>query len=461
VESTYRSLSLWHDTVPDPLTPRAPLPGDVQADVAIVGAGFTGLWTAYHLACLDPSIRIVVIEREIAGYGASGRNGGWALGEYSVSPMAIAAATSPDAACRQMRSLYHAVDDIGRVAEAEGIDCHYAKGGSISFARSPLHVERQRASAAARHAIGLTEDEMRVLGPSETRDLAHAPDALGGHFLAPVAALHPSRLIRGLADACERRGIVIHEGTACTGITPGAPARLDTNRGTVTADVVVRATEAYTRDLPGERRSIVPIYSLMIATEPLADAVWDDIGLANRPTFSDGNNMVIYGQRTADGRFAFGGRGAPYLFGSRIDPSVDRFGSVHDDLAAVLCGLFPQIGDAAITHRWGGVLGAARDWNPSVCLDRSTGLASAGGYVGDGVAAAKQAGHTLAELITGTDSERTDLPWVGHVSRRWEVEPFRWLGVNTGLKMARAADRAEARRGREGWQTQALHWFVR
>jgi len=206
VTAGYRSLSFWHDTVPGPLDPRPALPGDRDADVAIIGAGYTGLWTAYHLSLLDPSLRIVVLEREIAGFGASGRNGGWALGEYGISPMAFAAASSRDAALRQTRSLYDAVDDIGRVADAEDIDCHYAKGGWIDWARSPTQLERAKASVTARHELGLTEDEVRLLGPDEAKAFGNATGTIGGKFLSAVAAIHPSRLVRGLAEACERRG---------------------------------------------------------------------------------------------------------------------------------------------------------------------------------------------------------------------------------------------------------------
>ena len=157
--------------------------------------------------------------------------------------------------------------------------------------------------------------------------------------------------------------------------------------------------------------------------------------------------MVIYGQRTTDDRIAFGGRGAGYGFGSRIDPAMERGSENHDRIEATLRQLLPMLGDAAITHRWGGVLGVPRDWRPSVGFDRATGLAWAGGYVGEGVAAANLAGRTLADLITGTPSDLTTLPWVDHRSRRWEPEPLRWLGINGSIKLAARADDAEARSG--------------
>ena len=451
----FRQLSFWHDSLPGNITPRAALSGNTDADIAIVGAGFTGLWTAWHLICLDPSLRIKVLEKNQAGFGASGRNGGWALGEFPISPMSIAAASSTGAALRQMRALYQAVDDIGAVAAAEGIDCHYAKGGSIAWARNPAQLERQKSAVTARHQLGLTEAEVRMVGADEARALGNATNVLGGRFLAPVAALHPARLVRGLAEACERRGVTIYENTAAHSLHPGSV--ITTNQGTVRAEVVGRATEGYTRHLAGLRRAVVPMYSLMVATEPLTDPQWEEIGLATRPTFSDSRHMTIYGQRTADGRLAFGGRGAPYRYGSQIDPATEQSSSVHDAITVTLRELFPVLVDTAITHRWGGVLGIPRDWAPSVRFDRDSGLASAGGYVGDGVAASKLAGQTLAELIVGETTERTDLPWVGHQSRPWEPEPLRWLGMNAGIALANRGDRAEARTGRVTWHTKAMN----
>jgi glycine/D-amino acid oxidase-like deaminating enzyme len=186
---------------------------------------------------------------------------------------------------------------------------------------------------------------------------------------------------------------------------------------------------------------------LIIATEPLPETLWEQIGLRERETFSDFRHLIVYGQRTADGRMVFGGRGAPYHFGSRIRPGYDRVPAVFTALQATLVGLFPMLGNVAITHRWGGPLGIARDWHASVGLDRSTGIAWAGGYVGDGVSTTNLAGRTLADLIAGRDTDLTRLPWVGHRSRRWEPEPLRWLGANAGLQAMTWADAAERRHG--------------
>ncbi len=243
----------------------------------------------------------------------------------------------------------------------------------------------------------------------------------------------------------ERRGGRIWERTRATALAAGV---VDTPRGTVRASTVVRATEGFTALVPGEGRRLVPVYSLMLATEPLPAPVWERIGLRRRETFSDHRHLVIYGQRTADGRLAFGGRGAPYHAGSRIRPSYDRSSTVFRALRTTLVDLFPVLEDARITHHWGGPLGLARDWHASVRYDPATGLASAGGYVGDGVSTTNLAGRTLADLVLGRTSELTGLPWVGHRSPDWEPEPLRWLGANAALRAMTWADSAERRTGR-------------
>ncbi|HEY3009184.1 MAG TPA: FAD-dependent oxidoreductase [Micromonosporaceae bacterium] len=443
---SYRDLSYWMSSVDGDLTPRPALPGDLDVDVAIVGAGYTGLWTAYYLAAAEPSLRVAVLEKDIAGYGASGRNGGWCSALFPASVSALARDHGRDAAIAQYRAMQASVDEVGRVAAAEGIDCHYAKGGTVVLARTPAQLARLRADVAEARSFGFGPDDLAELGADEARARCGATNVLGGTYTPHCAAIHPARLVRGLARAVERHGVTIYEGNAAGELRPGAVV---TARGTVRADVVVRATEGYTPTLPGLRRTIAPLYSLMVATEPLPASFWESAGLAHRETFTDHRHLIIYGQRTVDNRLAFGGRGAPYHFGSRIRPQYDREPAVFAELRRVLAELFPALGgDAPITHSWGGPLGVPRDWTASVGLDRSTGLAWAGGYVGDGVSTSNLAGRTLADLILKADSDLTELPWVGHRSPRWEPEPLRWLGVNAGLRVMAAADAAEARSGR-------------
>ncbi len=439
------TTALWLDRL-DPFDRRVPLDGDVDVDVAIVGGGFSGLWTAYYLSRLEPSLKVLVLEREFCGYGASGRNGGWIVGELAGSFEKYAARSSHAEALRQARAIAGAVDEVGTIATREGIDCGYAKGGTIYVARNTPQAERMRADVAHEHSLGFTEDEIRLLGADEARGHLNATNTQCGMFFAACASHDPAQLARGLAKAIERAGFTIVEDTKVKRISPGV---VETDRGTVRASKVVQATEAYTRDLAGQRRDLLPVYSLMIATEPLPDSVFDEIGLAQRQTFADTRFMVIYGQRTDDNRLAFGGRGVPYLFGSAIRQSAELHEESHQLLSETLVEMLPVVGDCEITHRWGGVLGIPRDWIPGLRFDPTTGVGVLGGYVGEGVAAANLAGRTMADLVTGRNTDRTSLPWVGVKPRRWEPEPLRWLGVRSSRRILVGADNREFSRDKE------------
>lgn len=441
----YRRLSLWHETTPTDWTPRPALEDEVAADVAIVGAGFTGLWTAYYLTQAEPSLRVVVVEAEVAGFGASGRNGGWCSALFPTPWRVLVRDSSPAEALRLHRTMADTVTEVGRVVAEEGIDAHFHRGGTVTLARSAAQSARLHDEIRTARERGFTEDDLRPLDRDEARSMIAASDVVGGLFTPHCAAIHPARLVRGLARVVEERGVHLFEQTRVTQVRPRAAL---TDLGTVAADVVVRATEGYTPTLPGARRSVAPVYSLMVATAPLPAATWETIGLADRPTFSDGRHVIVYGQRTADGRIAFGGRGAPYHFGSRVRASQDEEPRVFAMLRRTLTELLPQLGEVETTHAWGGPLGIARDWAASVGLDRTTGLAWAGGYVGDGVGTSNLAGRTLADLVLERDTALVSLPWVDHRSRRWEPEPLRWIGINAGLRAMQVADWEEARTGR-------------
>jgi len=450
-EARYRALSLWWDGLPGPLVERPPLDADVDVDVAIVGAGLTGLWTAQSLLAADPGVRVALLESEVAGFGASGRNGGWCSALFAASDARISRDHGADAARAMRRAMQATVDEVATSAAAEGIDCRLAKGGTVVAARNGAQVTRAQESVAEARTLGFGEEDLRWLDRAEAEARLGATGLLGATFTPHCAALDPARLVRGLADAVERRGASLYEHTPATAIEAGRGSTrplVRTPNATVRADVVVRATEGWTSSLRGEGRALAPIYSLMIATEPLPEPFWAEAGLTRRETFSDHRHLIIYGQRTADDRLAFGGRGAPYHFSSAIEAGFDRVPAVHLALRNTLVELFPRLAGAAITHSWGGPLGVPRDWFSSVGIDRGSGIAWAGGYVGDGVATTNLAGRTLADLILGRDTDIVGLPWVGHRSRRWEPEPLRWFGINAALWATRVADGAESRTGK-------------
>lgn len=441
----YRSRSLWLEQHPEPLDQRAPLDADTQVDVAIVGGGYTGLWTAYYLLVNDPSLRVIVIERDIVGFGASGRNGGWCVGEIAGGYDAAVAAGDHDGAVRLIRAGMETVDEVGRVTVHEGIDCDFHKGGTIRLARNQPQLARQKSEVAHDHKLGFGDDDIRLLGAREASANLNATDVLGGILWSACARVHPANLVRGLAQAVERRGGRIVEGTAAESIEQG---QVRTSHGLVSTEVVVRATEGYTSQLKGSQRRLVPLYSLMVASEPLSSLTWNELGLRNMQTFADDRHMIIYGQRTADGRIAFGGRGARYGLGSKIDSSIEQDSGAHDRIIETLIEMFPILRGTEFTHRWGGPLGVPRDWFPSVGLDRKTGIGWAGGYVGEGVAISNLHGRTLADLITEQATDITTLPWVNRQFRDWEPEPLRWLAINGSISLMESADQSENKTGK-------------
>jgi glycine/D-amino acid oxidase-like deaminating enzyme len=416
--------------------PRPALDGDREADVCIVGAGYTGLWTAYELLRADPSLAVVVLEREVAGFGASGRNGGWVLGEVSTGSRQREAAGEAAVAALE-RAIQATVDEVGDACVREGIDCDFVKGGSLTVAQTEPQLARLR-EAPRGELLDVDEAAARV----------RVAGLRGARYTPHCARVQPAKLVRGLAAAVERRGGTIHEGTAALDI---APRSVRTGSGTVRARWVVRATEGYTAGLPGLERALLPLSSSMIVTEPLDGATWAQIGWAGCETLDDAAHAYIYAQRTADGRIAIGGRGRPYRFGS----STDRAGEIPEatvrQLRARLTRLFPILRDVRLDGAWTGVFGVARDWAASVHCDRDSGLCWAGGYAGEGVAAANLAARTLRDLILDRDTELARLPWVGHHARGWEPEPLRWLAVQTVYGAFRAADALEDRTGRSSW----------
>jgi glycine/D-amino acid oxidase-like deaminating enzyme len=420
-------------------------------DVCIVGAGYTGLWTAYYLLEADPSLSVLVLEAEHVGFGASGRNGGWVSALYPVGPGMLAANHGESAARSQYAALRDSVDEVGRVAGAECIDCGFHKGGNLVVARNRAQALRGRAAKKDSDYWGT--GTIWLDGPAAADRLA-VQGLWGATFNPHCARIHPFRLAAGVARAVENRGARIHEHTRVTRLTE---RKLQTADGVVVeARHIIRATEAWTARLPGHRRTVAPVYSLVVATAPLPQSLWAQIGLADAETFSEHRHVIVYGQRSVDDRLVFGGRGAPYHFGSGIKPEFDADVAVFAALRRSLTKMLPATEGVEFTHAWGGPLGIARDWHPGVGYDPSTGLGHAGGYVGDGVALSNLAGRTLADLVTSRDTALTRLPWVQHRSRQWEPEPVRWLGVNAGLLLASLADREETLTGRPALLARAL-----
>ncbi len=435
-------LGFWWRSLGGPPPRREPLLEGCEADVAIVGAGYTGLWSAYYLARERPALKIVVLEAEFAGFGASGRNGGWVSGFFSGPARVYDRRGGHGAFAAMQRAMFETVEEVAAVIENEQIDADLCRGGHLSVALNAAQLERQRAALSASRREGVEEHSLRSLDAEQLSERIRVAGALGATYSPHVARVHPAKLLVGLARAVESLGVRIYERTPVSEIRPHAAI---TAAGTVKARWVVRATEGYTAGLPGLRRALVPMNSSMIVTEPLAPRAWQEIGWEGAELLGDGAHVYVYLQRTADGRIAIGGRGVPYRYASRTDGTGDTAPGTVASLRAQLVAMFPSLGDVAIDHAWSGVLGVPRDWCISVDADERSGLAWAGGYVGEGVAAANLAGRTLRDLILGLPSELTTLAWVGRRPARWEPEPLRWAAISAVYALYRRADRTEAR----------------
>jgi len=444
--------AFWLEDAADDMSPRPPLEGPRTADVAIVGAGLTGLWTARELLRRDPSLDVLVIEARTAGFGASGRNGAWLAPGIAVTNRELVRRFSPEVARATVQAIRDTVRIVAESCAQDGIDAQVRMGGTLRVAIGAQEASMPAATLAAARELGV-EDDLEVLDADQLAQRVHIADARGALRDRNGAAVHPGRLVRGLARTVEALGGSIVEDTRVTDVTPGgrgggshgaAGPIVRTERGDVRAGHVILANEAWLSQLPGHRRRVMPLYSLIILTEPIDDATWRSIGWDGHELLSSHRLTVDYLSRTADGRILFGGRGAPYHFGSSIEPAHDLHAPTHERLRRHLVEWFPQLEGVRVSHAWGGPLGMPRDWMPNIFLDPTSGIGGAYGYTGQGVAATNLAGRILADLIVTGDTPHRDLPFVGHRSRRWEPEPLRWLATRyLQTALARLDARAE------------------
>ena len=431
----WRTISLWMDQLDEPLLARPALAEDLDVDVAIIGAGYTGLWTAYYLKLQAPGLKIAIIEAQTAGFGASGRNGGWLMGNL-LGEDRLLADLSPVQRRASYDLLHNIPDEVEIVLEREGIACDYRKGGVLyCAARYPEQETSLRQYLDSLHKQGLNENDYRWLNPEQLAQQIRIAKPYGGIYAPHVATLHPAKLVRGLARTVERMGVRIYENSPVTHWQAGS---LRTAQASVRSRWVVPAVEGYSVTLPPLGRYQLPVQSLIVATEPLSAATWDEIGLSNGQAFSESSRQVTYGQRTADNRLIFGARGG-YQFAGKLRHDFNLTRS-EIELRRYLFGeLFPQLKNVQITHGWGGNLGMSRRFKPHMLCDHASGIALSGGYGGEGVGASNLGGRTLADLILQRDTELVHQPWV--IPRRrldalraWEPEPCRWLGYNAIIR---------------------------
>lgn len=463
--SEWKNISLWMDQVNDPLTPRVTLQKDLNVDVAIIGAGYTGLWTAYYLKQQQPDLDIAIIEAQTAGFGASGRNGGWLMGELTGQDQCLSTVST------KLRTLGHHLihsipDEVANVLEKEGIDCDYQKGGVLYVsARYPEQADRLKHSFDDYKKLGYEEqDHIWLEGDALTQKINIA-DASSAIYSPHCASIHPAKLVRGLAQAVEKLGVSIYENTPALHWQKGL---VTTHKHTISANWVVPALEAYGGDLKHSLHPLkkyhLPVQSLIIATEPLTDERWQEMGLANGEVFSDYSRQVTYGIRTKDNRLVFGARGS-YLFGGKTRSDFTLTDEEYNLRKGIMLELFPQLKDVKITHSWGGNLSMSRRFHPHMVLDEKNQFAMAGGYGGEGVGATNLAGRTLADLILNKTSDLTNMPWVYKQNgvknlRQWEPEPIPWVGYRTVIKSFDLEDKVLVDQSTPIWKRKIVMRFA-
>lgn len=436
----------WLETCGESLSPRPHLAGDFESDVAIVGGGYSGLWTAYYLLVHRPDLRVAVLEARVCGWGASGRNGGGCGGRFSnEGPLlkGLGASQRLELLAEQEAT----VREVDEVLRSEGISAEFAVTGSLVVAEGPHQLQ-----ALARREAAASEAERRLgarrLSRAELEDRVSIHSAEGAWLDPTKGIVHPGKLVRGLARAVERRGGVIFEETRVSKVRSGVEPALVTRNGTVRAREVVVAVEGYSGQLPGFKRARVPIVSSIVLTEPLPGSVWDRIRWQNREAVSSFRLSVNYARRTADNRILFGGRGAPYRIASAVGPTHNETPHIYSELRERACRWWPLLKDVRFTHEWSGVLGVPRDLTPSVKYNSSSHILTLGGYVGSGVGASNLLGRAAADVLLARETRLVRLPFVNHTSRPWESEPFRWLGIRYVQRGLLSADRRSERSGR-------------
>jgi len=425
----YSKYSFWMETCGESLTPRPTLTTSMDVDVAILGGGYTGLWTAYYLLRSNPGMKVAVLEKEIVGYGASGRNGGWCSSKFPVTPSMLERRYGRERARALMLAMNATVDEVSRVCQEESIDAHFHKGGILTLARGGHQLPMIRSAFDGYFRLGLHQ-QYELLTAAQAQERINVTSVSGALFAKENASVHPGRLVRGLARAVEKHGGTIYEQTEVTDFSGGSTPRFISPAGEVRAkQAIVLAGESYLSRLAKLHRALLPVYSLITLTEPLKHEQWAEIGWQDRASLASCNYTVDYLTHTADGRILFGSRGAPYHFGSKISDDQDQHAETHGRIEELVVEWFPMLKGIKFTHHWGGPVGMPRDWMPMAAFDPSSKTATARGYTGQGVSTTNLMARVLAELILGKKTPLTSLPLAQRQSPVWEPEPLRWLAV--------------------------------
>ena len=438
-----RSYWLEEALAADPGEPRPPLEGKISADVCIVGGGFTGLWTAIALTEREPGLRIALIESDICGGGASGRNGGFASSSWwNLSGLVGLFGDREGLAYAQL-----VADQVGWIGEwtrSHEVDCWFHDEGILVGEAEDwqLGAHRQDVETAVRLGVPQVIAPMSV---EEAKALADSPKWVGACFVPDCAIVQPARLARGIRRVALERGVHIFEGTRARGVTRGVPPVVRTDGGAVRADQVVLASGAWAASWPGFRTAFSNIVDYCVATEPIPERL-AEIGWNSMMGIVDSRDDLYYLRPTEDGRIVIGGGDLAYVLGGRADGrAVTHDEDVARRAAEGLLWLFPQLEGVRFTHAWGGPIDQTAASVPFFQTLVPGNVHAGLGFSGHGLTQTRIGGEVLASLVLGTDDDWTGLPVVGPPRRRLPPEPFRYLGTRAVGWGLIAGDKAEER----------------
>ena len=436
----HRNLSFWMQSLPESMWTFQKPELKQQYDVAIIGAGFSGLWLAYYLKQAQPDIKIAIFEAKHVGYGASGRNGGWLSSNIPTiaSNLLKNPAYTREDVVHLQRKVIDTIAEVQNVCEREQIDCDLHAGGMMFIATSDAQASRLQEYYQEELRCGFEADEISLLNGHQACAYLNIPSMHAATHYRHGARIQPAKLVLGLAKRLEELGVDIFENTPVQSLTQGA---LQAGGQRIEAGNIIACTEGYTDRLLQDGK-VIAVNSSIIMTQVLPFEFWQAIGWHNRELLGDMAHVYMYAQRTADNRILFGGRGAPYQYNNQDAAEGQLDGVTVSQLLQRLHQLFPMQ-NFQVEMAWKGSLGVTRDWNPSVTFNSQSGLGWIYGFGGNGVGPTNLAARNMSERILGLSSDLSRLPWNDYVCPTWEKEPWRWVGIQTMYQLLGLADQVE------------------
>jgi glycine/D-amino acid oxidase-like deaminating enzyme len=418
----YSDTSFWLATY-GPYTPNPPLEGEIRVDVAVIGGGFTGLSTAYHIKKDSPGMEVAVLEAEVIGFGASGRNGGFSMTLFGLEPAVTKALFGQERTVEAHRYMERAVDYVDDLVREHDIQSDYEFSGFLRAATTPGYVKRIKHDLEILVSMGITGIDW--IEADEIREQVNSPLFLGGWWEPRCGLMNPAKQARELKRIVQASGAQVYENTPVTEVRRDDRFKLKTPKGTLDAEKIVFATNAYSHLIPHLRRKQVPAFTHMVVTEPLAGRQLATIGWQNRQGLEDARNLVHYFRLTADNRIAMGGSDVSLAFGGDMQRDMNE--RIFADLEGDVVKLFPNLEGIRFTHRWGGPVSVTVDMAPAIGYLGDKRAVYSLGCVGHGVSMTHLNGWTLADMILERQSDLTSVWFVNRRTLPWPPEPLRLI----------------------------------